>query len=280
MLPIEGVKGLFDTYGRQARLFPGLLTIFPTLLAILAWFPALLTSSLGGTLLTLAMSCGLLYALGSWARTKGKRIEASMLIEWGGWPTTLLLRHSSRLDNVTRARYHGFLGAQVPGLVMPSEAEEAQAQDKADQVYASAVKWLKERTRASQFSMIDRENAQYGFRRNLLGLRPVGLWSCVVTFLSSVAIVTLKADGLYKALISFDWRTLALLADSVSAAVWAALAVNLVACVAWTRIVNKSWVREAADQYAEALLAACDQLAQSVTTKPKRSEPRVRSIPE
>lgn len=276
MLPADGIKGIFDTYGRQARLFPGLLTVFPTLLALVAWFPALLTSSIGGTLLTLAMSCGLLYALGSWARTRGKRVEASLLSEWGGWPTTLLLRHSSKLDRVTRARYHGFLGAQVPGLVMPSEAEEAQAREQADEVYASAVKWLKERTRASNFAMIDRENAQYGFRRNLLGLRPIGLWSCAITFLGSVAVIALNTDGLYNALKSVDWGTLTLLAGSMSSSVWAALAVNLIAFVAWLRVVNKPWVREAADQYAEALLAACDLLAQSAPVKSKRGEPRIR----
>jgi hypothetical protein len=89
MINASSMMSLFDNYGRQARLFPGLLTIFPSLLAVLAWFPALLLSSLGGTLLTLASSCGLLYALSSLARTKGKLVEERLLKDWGvGRPPT------------------------------------------------------------------------------------------------------------------------------------------------------------------------------------------------
>ena len=55
------VSKLFNSYSRQARLFPGLLTLFPIILTAIAWFPRLATSSWGATLVTLGTSCGLLY---------------------------------------------------------------------------------------------------------------------------------------------------------------------------------------------------------------------------
>jgi hypothetical protein len=135
------ITSLFDSYSRQARLFPGLLMVFPPLMVVLAWFPLLLLSNLGTTLLTLATSCGLLYALGSLARTLGKNVETRLLKEWGDWPTTINLRFSGPIEKPTLARYHGFLGRNVPGLAIPSEDEERANPAAADGVYASAVKW-------------------------------------------------------------------------------------------------------------------------------------------
>ena len=183
------IATMFDSYGRQARLFPGLLTIFPPLLAVLAWFPWLIVSSVTATLLTLAMSCGLLYALASWARTKGRRIEPGLRREWGGWPTTILLRHTSELDIHTRHRYHAFLAAALPTLAFPTAEQEAANPADATAVYDSAIVWLKELASGKEFSMVDRENAQYGFRRNLRGLKPVGIILCLLTLLASMAAV-------------------------------------------------------------------------------------------
>jgi hypothetical protein len=48
--PMVDLSKLFDSYSRQARLFPGLLTLFPIILTAIAWFPRLVTSSWGATL--------------------------------------------------------------------------------------------------------------------------------------------------------------------------------------------------------------------------------------
>jgi len=259
----SSISGLFDHYGRQARLFPGLLTIFPPLLAVLAWFPWLIVSSVGATLFTLATSCGLLYALSSWTRTKGRRVEMRLLKEWGGWPTTILLRHTSDLDPNTRGRYHKYLSRNVPDLVLPSSDEEEDDPSKADNLYASGVLWLKERVRSNEFPMIDRENAQYGFRRNLRGLKNIGVLSCLVTVVVSLAAISYQIPGFE--LLTYDWSALIVQLGAFGAAVWSSLAVNLIAMVAWGTIVTDAWVREGGDQYARALLASCDQLQRQDT---------------
>jgi hypothetical protein len=249
---VVAITDLFDSYARQARLFPGLLMVFPPLMTVLAWFPQLLLSNTGTTLLTITVSCGLLYTLGSWARTRGKNIEGALLKQWGGWPTTLKLRHAGPLDPSTLTRYHGFLKQNVPHWGAPTPADEKTNRVGADEAYGSAVKWLKEKTRKG-FPLVDKENAQYGFRRNLLGMRPIGIVVCALAAAASLVAIYMRAN---------EFTTTALWATSSAQRpeTWAATTIDLVALIAWLTVVNGPWVRQAGDQYADALLAACDQL--------------------
>lgn len=264
----SGIAQMFDSYGRQARLFPGLLTIFPPLLAVLAWCPWLLLSNVAATLLTLAMSCGILYALGSYARTKGKRIEPRLLKSWGGWPTTLLLRHDSGLDQHTRQRYHTYLAKAVPGkLNFPTTQEEQDSPTVANQVYDSAVRWLKERARGKEFSMVHRENAQYGFRRNLLGLKPLALTLCILTIVLMTLAILNNIPDLVRFVMSGNLVALTEVASDLGPAILAAFAINIFAVLVWFFVVTKRWVREAGDQYAYALLAVCDMTSSKTSGK-------------
>ncbi|MFD1983324.1 hypothetical protein ACFSOZ_11665 [Mesorhizobium newzealandense] len=255
------IAQMFDGYGRQARLFPGLLTIFPPLLAVMAWFPWLILSSVAATLLTIATSCGLLYALGSWARTKGRRIEPGLRKRWGGWPTTILLRHTSELDVHTRKRYHAFLGGAVPDLpAFPTAEQEAADPAAANSVYDSAVIWLKERARGKEFAMVNRENAQYGFRRNLRGLKPIGITACVITLLASVGAIIYSNPGFIDLIQAHAWRAAITVLTPLGPAVLSAMAVNAFAILIWIFVVSNRWVYEAGIQYATALLATCDKV--------------------
>ncbi|BCG97246.1 MULTISPECIES: hypothetical protein [unclassified Mesorhizobium] len=256
------IAQMFDGYGRQARLFPGLLTIFPPLLAVFAWFPWLLLSSIGATLLTVATSCGLLYALGSYARTKGRRIEPGLRKAWGGWPTTIILRHrDSHLDRHTRQRYHSFLGSAVPDLpAFPTAEQEAVDPSGADAVYDSAVVWLKEMARGKDFPMVHRENAQYGFRRNLRGLKSVAIIICGLTLAASAGAILYNNPGFLDLLQKHDWRAAIGTIVPLGPAVLSAMAVNAAAIVVWVFVVTRQWVWEAGVQYATALLAACDTI--------------------
>jgi hypothetical protein len=265
------VGSMFDIYGRQARLYPGLLTLFPPLLAAIAWFPALISSSIGGTLLTLASSCGLVYGLAVVSRTQGKKAEKRLLRDWGGWPTTIWLRHASDyLQPQTLARYHAYLTANVPGLQLPTAEEESKDRHKADLAYASAVKWLQERCRGKNFPLVEKENAEYGFRRNLRGMRSIGLTACVLAAALSVAAPVNGHHDLANALVSLStgqsWQAF----TGISPAIIAATVVAIVAVLGWLVIVRDQWVRDAGDQYARALLANCDKFGSATSTQKKR----------
>jgi hypothetical protein len=271
---------LFDPYSRQARLFPGLLTIFPVILTVIAWYPALITGSVGGTLLTIATSCGLLYALSVLSRSRGKAVERRLLGEWGGWPTTIWLRHrDTHLPDAGRLRYHAFLASRVPGLVLPTKEQEEQNPAQADSAYASAVKWLQEQCRGKAFPFVEKENIEYGFRRNLLGLKPIGITCCAAALAVSAFAIARSQPALMTAIAGLSpAEALDALGAAKPAAVGATL-VDLVAFAGWLLIVKDGWVREAGDQFARALLANCDTLS-SASAKAGKTSARGSSTPK
>jgi hypothetical protein len=260
---------LFDSYSRQARLFPGLLTLFPIILTAIAWFPRLVTSSWGATLVTLGTSCGLLYGLSVLSRSRGKKVEKRLLAEWGGWPTTIWLRHrDDNLPSPVRARYHAFFARNVPLFVAPTEQQEVVDPKAADAMYASAVKWLQERCRGKAFPLVEKENAEYGFRRNLRGLKPIGLTACFAALLISALAVLWQNEPLLPGLASLSAKPLLAALSAVKPAALAAICVDIAAIVGWIAIVRDGWVRSAGDQYARALLACCDTLDASAAKAP------------
>ncbi|MDB5609168.1 MAG: hypothetical protein JWP25_6068 [Bradyrhizobium sp.] len=254
---MEDLKNLFDSYSRQARLFPALLTIFAPLMTALAWFPELVTSNIGSTLLTIATSCGLLYWLSSIARSRGKTVEKRLLEEWNGWPTTYLLRHSSRLDPHTRRRYHDYLKAHVPRLSLPTDDAERLDPMAADEAYSSAIKWLKEHVRGKA-PLVDKENAQYGFRRNMRGMKLLGLLGALVALLASLTAVGLQVEAWPSAIADFKMFA-AELRQAANPGIWGAIVVDCLAVLAWALGVTDAWVKAGAEQYAEALFATCDR---------------------
>jgi hypothetical protein len=102
--------------------------------------------------------------------------------------------------------------------------------------------------------MVDRENAQYGFRRNLQGLKPVGIILCLLTLLASLAAVLYTNPNFVSSVEDANWRYVFQMLGGLGPAVLSALAVNALAVFIWIFVVTKKWVREAGFQYATALL--------------------------
>ena len=232
-----------DKYGFQARLRPALLSLFPVFVTVAVWAPALY--EIAGSLVGLAVACGLMVACSHFARMRGRTIQDRLVKEWGGLPTTLWLRQSdAHLEIETKQRYFDFFEKNVPNWIPPTPEEEAADPDRADSRYASAVRWLLEYTRdTKQYPLVFTENISYGFRRNALGLKSVAI-------ILALASIGYSAGMLYGATLG------AILANQ-----FPQLAVGVVSFLLllwWTFGVTKSWVRDAADAYAKALLSACD----------------------
>ena len=232
-----------DRYGFQARLRPALLSLFPVFITVAVWAPALYQTAV--SLVGLAVACGLTVASAHVARKLGRSIEDRLVKEWGGLPTTLWLRQADRhLEAETKRRYHHFLEQNVPGWTVPTRADEAADQDKADRQYGSAVRWLLEYTRdTKQFQLVFAELISYGFRRNALGLRPFA----IILALASAGFCAARIyDVPFNNLVSDYFSQLAVGIVSILILLW------------WIFGVSKSWVRDAGDAYAKALLGACD----------------------
>jgi hypothetical protein len=245
------LDGLLDRYSLLARQRPALLMLFPAAVAVLVIFPAL--QAWWTTLLTLIGACGVALALGEFAQGCGKLLEPGLYAAWGGMPSVAMLRHrDATIDARTKARYKTFLETQVNGLRFPTEVEEQRDPSSADQAYASASNWLRSQTRDTRkFALLLRQNIGYGFRRNLLGLRPYGL---------AIAAFSLLAPG------SAAW----VIEPTLGPAIIIAVIVSIGALIFWIFVVKPDWVKISAEAYARELLAACDTLATAMGTPQRK----------
>jgi hypothetical protein len=253
------LKRLFDPYDRQARLYPALLTLLPAILLVLAVIPGL--GTLGRAVIAIGVTSGVLYLLSDYARTAGKRLEPKLVREWGGWPTTIWLRHrDSHLPTRVKQRYHDFLAQRLGAEAVPTSGDERARPERADECYDACVIWLKEQCRGPAFALVEKENATYGFRRNLLGLKPIAIGICISVLLAPAAAALRTQRGFDLNMLSL--RTLINGYSNMPAMLTAALVFALVMLIwLWFLTVRGSWLRDAGDQYARALLAGCDVIA-------------------
>lgn len=105
-------------------------------------------------------------------------MEETLVKEWGGMPTTIALRHRDTfLDSISKQRYHAVIVAKL-GIVMPTVQEEIADPAKADDIYIGATRRLRELTRGDK-QLLLKENIAYGFHRNMLAMKPVGMLACI-----------------------------------------------------------------------------------------------------
>ncbi len=258
---------IFDKYNLTARIFPALILIlpllfsvyasFPVLFSVYASFPVLVSSDILLSLMTIFVSFGALYFLSNLCRGLGKKEEKILIEEWGGLPTTLILRHSDNtLNDSTKKCYHSFLAQQVPDIGdFPTASEETQNLHQADNIYSSSIDWLREQRRDKEkYYLLHEKNIQYGFRRNLLGVRVTGI---ILSVASILLILVSKVDFIQ--LSSKLIETLESAMMGVTIFQYMALFFNFIAFLCWIFVVNKNWVKEAGFQYANTLLKSIDQ---------------------
>ena len=248
-LMFDWLKPILDSYDRTARLKPALLSGLPLVASIVLLIPELgvIWGSIGG-LIVYSGGSTLLIQIG---RDRGKALEARLYESWGGKPSVAMLRHSDgRLDKPTKERYHHLLTRAVPGLTLSSAEEEKSHPDQADEGYESANSWLLERTRDhDRYALLFKENMNYGFRRNLAGLKPIALAMDVIA-LAPVFVVA----------VGFWTGQLATTVQALPPEWWVSLAITASHALFFLKQIRSDWVRFAAETYAHQLLAACDSL--------------------
>jgi len=219
-----------------------LLVILPLVLGLAVWLP--LEAPLQTTLFGFGGMLALTALVAQLARDRGRRIQPELFRRWGGAPSDLMLsfRHSS-LDPETIRRYHGQLRRALPELVIPATREEEDVMPEAAvRVYESCTRFLMEQTRKDP--LVNEENANFGYRRNLFGLKPFGITTSIFGIVSSgvrtwqlgVVIHSVSVPGLVYGILS------------------------LILLFVWIYWITESWVRSAAHAYSLRLLAACENL--------------------
>jgi len=233
-----------DEYARRARLEPTMIVILPLALATVMLIPGIFPwmRVLWG-LIVWGGGSALIAQIG---RDWGKNKEPQLFAKWGGIPTTRMLRHHDTHNKATVMRYHEKLHERLPDLRIPSPEDERASPTQADKVYESCVSFLRETTRdKNKFPLVFEENCNYGFRRNLWGMKPLGI------ALSAVG------TGIISASVMVNCHTKGLVPSSIEIIFGC---VNLTLLLIWVIRVTPKWVRVCAEAYAERLLAACDNL--------------------
>ena len=250
-----------DEYSRHARLKPAFLVILPVgmLVSALGLNVSVTLAALSGPMATL----GLTFLLAQVGRDFGKRKEGYLYSLWTGKPSISKMRHRDTTINVhTRERYHQ-KAAQLLGISMPNADSEQSDPQAADALYEAYGNLLLERTRdGKKFPLIFQELTNYGFRRNLWGMKPIGLTLNTVCLFSQVV-----------------WVLYSLAAHRTpSALTVSSLLINAFLLACWAFFINPEWVRIAANAYAERLLASSEMLQQTaVSSSPEKPAPRRRT---
>lgn len=222
-------------YDLRARLFPALVISFPTLAFIYAVIPS--ARGFWGWVSGSILEAAVLFVLMRIGRDRGAYLQGKLYAIWGGKPTTIMLRHRDHsVDAHTKERYKQTL-ARLSGLALPTDAEELADPESADALYESAIRALLEQRRRSSDKLVFTENCNYGYVRNLVGLKPIGLATVLMTLAADVFLYLRRAADLKSLGVS---ALVSLLTGSM------------------LLLMTKGSVRRTADAYAIALLRTCE----------------------
>lgn len=237
------LKNLTDPYERKARLYPALTALLPVVVAVVLYNDWLNFDVSNAAFV--AVIAGVLFWLSGKARDAGKTVEKRLVAKWGGMPSITLLRHRDQgLDRYTKQRYHQ-AAERLAGIQMPTASDENQNPVDADERYRAVTSALLSITRnTNDHALLFKENINYGFWRNLRGLKPVALFLAVLIF----------AFGVWH---DFELVRTFNLPDGPELAV---VSTSAFALAAWGFTINDEAVQRAAKNYALRLLEVLDKV--------------------
>lgn len=224
-----------DTYTLKARIAPVLTIIaLPALSALVFVSPSNPTSWFAAPAAIVA-----LWAFTSLVgRGRGKSLEKDLFKKWGGSPTLKMLRYrSTSLPREQLAMLHQHF-SKATFIRTPDEIFEQHVMDEADAAYEAITRHMRDETRdQKEFPLVFDELCNYGYVRNLFGLRPLGGWTGIAGAIVAAGYLFAVQQSL------LDLRAIA-------------IALNLVSAITWFSWPTESSVRMVAESYADKLVSA------------------------
>ena len=241
-----------DLYTFRARVQPALTVVLPLGFLLFAILPGyhLFVVALFGLLST----AGGTAVLAQFGRDRGREKQRELWAGWDGAPTTRLLRHRRIPGDIELTEGLRPLIEEWWGQPLPTEDEEEADPAGADARYKAVTAALRQATYdRSRFPLVFAENVNYGFRRNLWGLRPWGPISAAAFALVAWALFVLTVWGrpwpepFWDVLVNPDRIAVIQLAVAVT---------NTAFAIFWLFRVNPSWVKPVAEAYAAQLMGS------------------------
>ena len=249
-----------DTYTFRARVQPALVVALPLGFLLFALLPGhhfFVTAFFG--LLGTAGGTAIFAQIG---RDRGLKNQNQLWESWNGAPTTRLLRHrlspgDNPISDTLRRRIEHWWGKPLP-----TKQEETEDPISADAIYREVTLDLIDATRdESKFPLVLAENTNYGFRRNLWGLKP---WGLSLAIPCTVLAWTIFATTISGRPWPTPWWDILVNPDSTAMIRLAVSITNTAFTAFWLAKANPKWIKPVADTYANQLLNSARTL-ESIT---------------
>ena len=239
-----------DLYTFRARIQPALAVALPLGFLMFALLPGhhfFVTAFFG--LFGAAGGTAVFAQLG---RDRGRRKEGELWDGWGGAPTTRLLRHRRIPGDIAMSSE---LRRQIEewwSQPLPTDPEEVAAPELADARYREVTLALIAATRdKSRFPLVFAENANYGFRRNMWGLKP---WGLPIAVALALVVWTLFALTVWGRPWPDPWWNVLVNPDSNAVIRLAVAVANSAFAIFWLFWTKPSWIKPVAEAYAKQLM--------------------------
>lgn len=220
------------------------------------------------SILSILGFCGAAYTIGRIARDAGKRIQDDLFSKWGGAPTTQILRHQDTFIDVhTKESCHAVISKGL-GKNLPTKEMEIANPKAADELYRAATVWLINQTRDTKVHpLVFKENIAFGFHRNALGIRPVGI---------TVSILCIVWVLLYAQVLKIvpPYMSGENLLD-LTPPILTTLGVSILLLFTWTFWLTEDALKRAGFSYAERLLQSYDKIKTTAPKAPKKATPKI-----
>lgn len=224
-----------DTYPFLARVQPVLIALAPLfILGILFSFEF---EKYIHILTSIGIYSVMSFVIAELGRDSGLKKQSALWASWGGAYTIQLLRWENQLlPRQTKLDYYSRLEKKY------SLSDPFDCKSDNDDIFAFWSGNLREQTRdKKKYPLVYAENVSYGFRRNLLGMKSLGITLIIICSSSMVVYY-------YTELQNFNLICYPLI-------FWYNLISDGLLLLFWTLIVNSEWVKLAAIAYATRLLS-------------------------
>jgi len=189
----------------------------------------------------LIVAAGGTYVMSLIVRHLGRSIQPGLWAGWGGPPTTRFLRQRDTYGNpVKRTAWRAAVEKTTNTTLLSADGETSDP-ELADQTIEAAVGQLTRLGQSPDYPLVREENINYGFERNLYGVRWFGRgisFACCVLFVIALAVGTVHLGG----------------EKVAKGALAAGLIVDGLFLIGWMILPSESRTKDAADRYATQLL--------------------------
>lgn len=229
---------MINKYELKARVYPSTITLLP--IVIVGLYFSIDYQNVYSLIGGLGLTTILTFVLGQLGRDRGKKSEKGLWKEWDGTPTTQILRYSNKtLTKYLKKDIHAKMANSTGIGSEDMKSLERKNPEKADDIYETWCHKLRSLTRdTTKYKLLFNENINYGFRRNLWGLKAPAL-----VFIA-VGVIIILLSEYYSNGLEFNLTSAAVISLSL-------LGVLL---IFWVFIVKKSWIKTVAFAYAKRLV--------------------------